>query len=74
MVEEVEGGEGGVVPQPLVEVEGGELGRKERAPEEHQRRRHLEVQVFPSTAVIRQPCVPRPAVIRQPCVPQHSCD
>ena len=45
MVEEVEGGEGGVVPRALVEVEveGGELGRKERAPEEHQRRKHLEV-------------------------------
>ena len=43
MVEEVEEGEGGVVPQLLVEVEGGELERKERAPEEHQGRRHLEV-------------------------------
>ena len=43
MVEEVEEGEGGVVPRLLVEVEGGELGRKERAPEEHQGRRHLEV-------------------------------
>ena len=31
MVEEVEEGEGGVVPQLLIEVEGGELGRKERA-------------------------------------------
>ena len=31
MVEEVEEGEGGVVPRLLVEVEGGELGRKERA-------------------------------------------
>ena len=45
VVEEVEGGEGGVVPRPLVEVEGegGELGRKQRAPEEHQRRKPLEV-------------------------------
>ena len=43
MVEEVEGGEGGVVPRVLVEVEveGGELGRKERAPEEHQRRKQV---------------------------------
>ena len=43
VVEEVEEGEGGVAPQLLVEVEGGELGRKERAPGGHQGRRHLEV-------------------------------
>ena len=43
VVEEVEGGEGGVAPQPLVEVEGEELGRKERAPEKHRGRRRLEV-------------------------------
>lgn len=54
MVEEVEGGEGGVVPRLLVEVEGegGELGRKERAPEEHQRG-HLEVRVFPHFFILQ---------------------